>query len=112
MNRDAKIYGLCMERLKHQVRLAWQRINNDTEKNTSQCLLESYNTGEIDDIIDILEIYDIEEHTVGAVREKLNDLAYTVSILIGEKLFFEITDQGHWGLYLLVTSDMTLSSAV
>lgn len=111
MNSEVKIYGLCLERLKHQIRLAWQRVNNDRGENTSQFLLESYNTCDVDDIIDILELYDIEEPTVDALREKLDDLAYTVSILIGESLSFEITGQGHWGLYLLVTSDVTLSAA-
>jgi hypothetical protein len=111
MNDDVKIYGLCLERLKHQIRLAWKRAGNDRNENASQFLLESYNTGDIGDIIDILEIYDLGEHTDEALREKLDDLAYTVSILIGERLSFGITGQGHWGLYLHATSDMTLSAA-
>ncbi|MBI3592746.1 MAG: hypothetical protein HY099_04625, partial [Nitrospirae bacterium] len=67
-------------------------------------LLECYNTGDLDDIIDILELYDIEERTFEAFREKLEELAYTVSVLIRETLFFDFTQNGHLGLYLSLNS--------
>ena len=95
----AKIYGLCLERIAHQIIRAKQRINGGQQHN-GQILLESYNTGDIEDIIDILELYDIEVRTNEALKEKLADLAYTVSELMREVLFFDYTEEGHMGLYL------------
>jgi len=95
---SAKIYGLCIERLTYQVANAKKRINGNG--NSEKFLLESYNTGDLEDIVDILELYDIEEHTLGSLREKLEDLAYTVSVLTGEKLFFDYDGKGHLGLFL------------
>ncbi len=91
---EAKIYGLCLERLRHQIKKAKERgISGD-------CLLEGYNTGDIDEIIDILEIYDLEERSIEGLMQKLDDLAYSVSLLTQEKLFFDFTEEGHLGLYL------------
>jgi hypothetical protein len=95
----AKIYGLCLERITHQIIHAKQRINGGQQHN-SLILLESYNTGDIEDIIDILELYDIEVRTHEGLKEKLEDLAYTVSALMREVLFFDYTEEGHMGFYL------------
>jgi hypothetical protein len=97
---EAKIYGLCLERLGHQINNAKQRIKDGTRAYNDLILLECYNTGDLDDIIDILELYDIEERTFEGVMEKLNDLAYTVSALTREALFFDFTQNGYLGLYL------------
>jgi hypothetical protein len=97
---EAKIYGLCLERLRHQINNARQRTKDGTCTYKDIILLECYNTGDIDDIIDILELYDIEERTFEGVMEKLKDLSYTVSVLSREALFFEFTQSGHLGLYL------------
>ena len=94
-----KIYGLCLERLKHQIALAKKRLEGNTPR-TRYFLLESYNTGVFDDIVDILELYDLEDKTPELLREKLDDLAYTVSILLGHTLIFDYTGEGHLGLYL------------
>jgi len=94
-----KIYGLCLERLKHQIALAKKRLEGNTLC-TRYFLLESYNTGVFDDIVDILELYDLEDKTPELLREKLDDLAYTVSILLGHTLIFDYTGEGHLGLYL------------
>ncbi|HAM52442.1 MAG TPA: hypothetical protein DCP92_17730 [Nitrospiraceae bacterium] len=51
-------------------------------------LLESYNTGELEDIVDILELYDLEKRTLESLQEKLDELAYTVSVLMNETLMF------------------------
>jgi len=99
MNDAAKIYGLCMERLKYQITNAKQRINGNS-KHTDSFLLECYNTGDVDDIIDILELYDIEKRTIGSLINKLDDLAYTVSVLTSEPLSFGFTEKGYLGLYL------------
>lgn len=92
---EAKIYGLCLERLRYQIKKAREKgsISGDY-------LLEGYNTGEIDEIIDILELYDLEERSYHGLMQKLDDLAYTVSLLTQENLFFDFTEEGHLGLYL------------
>jgi hypothetical protein len=100
----AKIYGLCLERIAHQTRIAKQRINGGHPHN-GQVLLESYNTADIEDIIDILELYDIEARTNEGLKEKLEDLAYTVSELMREVLFFDYTEEGHMGFYLSLRDD-------
>ena len=105
---DVKIYGLCLERLKYQIGLAIKKVNGDAPSIQNRVLLESYNTAEIDDIIDILELYDVEDSTSNHVKEKLEELACTVSLLLRETLTFDLTDDGHLGLYLL-TCDESLS---
>lgn len=94
-----KIYGLCLDRLKHQIALAKKRVEGNTQ-DTGYILLESYRTSVFDDIVDILELYDLEEKTPELLREQLDDLAYTVSILLGHTLSFDYTGEGHLGLYL------------
>ena len=102
---DVKIYGLCLERLKYQIGLAKEKSNNGESLNNERYLLESYNTSDIDDIIDILELYDLEGHTSSHLKEKLEELAYTISILIGEKMTFDLTDEGFLGLYLFAHNE-------
>lgn len=97
---EAKIYGLCLERLKHQIDNAKKKIKDEPYQYQDCFLLECYNTGEIDDIIDILELYDVQERTFKQVGEKLEELAYTISLLARETLFFGFTREGHLGLYL------------
>ena len=99
---DVKIYGLCIERLKFQIANAKRRLSENAQVYGGHLLLESYNTGDPDDVIDILELYDINERSFEAVREKLDELAYTVSILCRETLNFGMTEEGYLGLYLTV----------
>lgn len=98
----AKIYGLCLERLNYQIRNAKNRMNGRDWGEMDSIILESYYTGNLEDIADILELYDLEERTIPALREKLDDLAYTVSVLTQEKLSFGFAENGHLGLYLAV----------
>lgn len=98
---EAKIYGLCLERLRHQIKKAREK-----DSISGDYLLECYNTGDIDEIIDILELYDLEERSYSGLMQKLDDLAYTVSLLTQEKLFFDFTEEGHLGLYLFVDGNM------
>jgi len=98
---NAKIYGICLERLKHEIRLAKQRAEAGAGKG-DPVLLECYNTGEIEDIIDILELYDVEEKTYVILKEKLEELACSISELSREALMFDYTEKGHLGLYLSV----------
>jgi hypothetical protein len=102
---EVKIYGLCLERLKYQIERAKKKINSDALPVQKRFLLESYNTADIDDIIDILELYDVEDSTAKHVREKLEKLAYTVSLLVRETLAFDLTDDGHLGLYLFIRDE-------
>lgn len=99
MNDTVKIYGLCLERLRYQIKNAKQRIHGNG-RHADKFLLECYNTGEIDDIIDILELYDVKERTSEQVKEKLDELSYTVSVLTSEALSFGFTEKGYLGLYL------------
>jgi hypothetical protein len=94
-----KIYGLCLERLKHQIAIAKKRLEGSAY-GSRYFLLESYNTGDLEDIVDILELYDLQDKTPELLREKLNDLAYTVSTLMRHTLIFDYTEEGHLGLYL------------
>jgi len=96
---DAKIYNVCLQRVKFQITNAKQRLN-DTFPSGGRVALESYNTGDLDDIIDILEIYDLDDHTPKGLSEKLEDLAYTVSVLVREKIVFDYDQKGNLGLYL------------
>jgi hypothetical protein len=102
---EVKIYGLCLERLKYQIGNAKEKADNYVSSTGERLLLESYNTAEVDDIIDILELYDVEERTARHIEEKLEELAYTVSLLLRESLSFGLTDDGHLGLYLLTCDD-------
>ncbi len=106
---EIKIYGLCLERLKFQITNAKKKANNDSSVVKDRFLLESYNTAEIDDIIDILELYDVEERSMKHIWEKMEELAYTVSLLLRETLTFDITNDGHLGLYLLTHKEIPLS---
>jgi hypothetical protein len=94
-----KIYGLCLHRLKHQIAMAKKRVEGSAHGG-GYFLLESYNTAVPDDIVDILELYDLDDKTPELLREKLHDLAYTVSTLLRHTLIFEYTEEGHLGLYL------------
>jgi len=98
---NAKIYGICLERLKHQIKLAKQRVKAGA-CGDNPILLECYNTGEVEEIVDILELYDVEEKTREHISEKCGELAYTISELSRELLTFGYTEKGHLGLYLFV----------
>jgi len=100
-----KIYGLCLERLRYQITNARKRVKSERSEYQERVLLECYNTAELDEIIDILELYDVEERTPDIVRDKLGDLAYTVSELVRETILFDYTDEGHLGLYLALLKE-------
>lgn len=93
----AKIYGLCLERLKHQIRMARERREDDTR--TCRMLLEGYKTADLEEIVDILELYGLER-TAAALAEQLEDLAYTASVLTREQLCFAYDGEGELCLYL------------
>ena len=114
---DAKIYNVCLMRVKHQIVNAAQKLS---ESPYGRVILESYNTGDPEEIIDILEIYDIEDRSSAGLREKLDDLAYTVSMLVKDRIAFGYDDRGNLGLYLMrkerlgeeyIESDAVLAAA-
>lgn len=107
---EVKIYGLCIQRLKFQIENAKKRLSEKARVYEGHLLLESYNTCDPDDIIDILELYDINERSFKAVQEKLDELAYTVSILCREALTFGLTEEGYLGLYLAVNVNLCKES--
>ncbi len=98
-----KIYGLCMERLRHQIDIARSRIEKGLQGDATKVVLECYNTGDVDDIIDILELYDIgDDRSADTLRDKLDELAYTASLLMREKVEFGFNGKGQLCLYLAV----------
>ena len=97
---EGKIYNICLQRVKFQITNALQRLNNATPP-PDRFILESYNTGDVEEIIDILEIYDLEDRTSAGLAEKLEDLAYTVSALARRKIAFDYDEKGNLGLYLV-----------
>lgn len=103
---EVKIYGLCLGRIKYQLNIVGKRRAEKSAQ--GNVLLESYYTSNIDDLIDILDLYDIEDRTWDGLMNKLDDLAQTVSALMRKTLMFAITDEGHLGLYF-VTADTVYS---
>jgi hypothetical protein len=98
---EAKFYGLCIVRLKHQIGLARQKSEGRAVSDGSRSyLLESYCTGDIEEIIDILELYDIEDRSHAGLAEKLDELAFTASELVREKIHFGYTEKGELGIYV------------
>jgi hypothetical protein len=98
---DAKIYGVCISRLKHQIENA--RLKADKRcPPFEHILLESYLTGDVEEIIDILELYDVKPRDLENLMSVLEDLAYTLSVLTREPLSFGFTEEGHFGLYLIL----------
>lgn len=91
-----KLYGICIERLKHQLALARKRVG---EQASDRVALEGYQTGDVDVIIDILELYDLEERTPEMLWRKLEDVAHDVSLFIKETIEFGYDDNGNLCLY-------------
>lgn len=102
---DAKIYGMCISRLKHQIKNARLRRGEGRSLSGNMVLLESYLTGDVEEIIDILELYDIEVHTLQNLMIALEDLSYTLSVLTRESLSFGFTEEGHLGIYLILKEE-------
>jgi len=97
---DAKIYNVCLMRVKHQIGKAIERLGYGSLPEAG-IILESYNTGDLEEIVDILELYDIENRTPEGLAEKLEDLAYTVSVLVREKVVFDYDEKGNLGLQFI-----------
>jgi hypothetical protein len=97
----ASICGLCLERLKYQIKNAKKKTENGGgQTGPGKILLESYNTDDPAEIVDILEIYHVKDRTLEGVQETLAELAYSASVLTREALHFGINEEGHFGLFL------------
>lgn len=96
-----KIYGICLERVGQLITKAKQRLNGSSQK--GRVLLESYCTGDINDIVYILVLYDLKERTPEGLRKELEQVASTLSRIAHEDLSFGYTEEGHLGLYLTLT---------
>ncbi len=94
---EAKVYNVCLQRVKFQITQAKQ---NENGRAGGKRILESYRTGEVDEIIDILELYDLDSQDRDGLHEKLEDLAYTVSLLVKETITFDYDEKGCLGLYV------------
>lgn len=101
---DAKIYNVCLQRVKFQLTNAKKRLNNCIPPDGLMAL-ESYNTGDIEEIVDILELYDLDDRSRKGLTEKLQDLAYTVSILVKDTVTFDYDARGNLGLYLILKQE-------
>lgn len=96
----ARIYGICLERLSVLIGKAKARLTG--EGHWARVILESYHTGDIDDIVYILELDDIEERTQRGLRKEIDYLTSTLSEASGEMLSFDYCEAGYLGLYLTV----------
>ncbi len=94
-----KLYGVCLERLKYQIENARQRAGETIK---GRIVLEGYQTGDMEEIIDLLELYDIDDRKPETLKEKLDDVANDVSLLVRETVEFGYDDNGFLCLYWLV----------
>ncbi|MBF0505842.1 MAG: hypothetical protein HQL09_03305 [Nitrospirae bacterium] len=100
----SSICGLCLGRLKYQIKNAKNRAADGTGRAFSgRVLLESYFTCDPDEIVDILEIYHVTDRTLEGVMETLAELSCSASVLTRESLHFDFNEDGHLGLYLSLT---------
>jgi hypothetical protein len=98
---EAKMYNVCLQRVKFQVVNAKQRLNEGLPAQ-GRYVLESYCSGDVEELIDTLEIYDIEDRSREGLNEKLDDLAYTVSLLVKEKVCFDYDEKGDLCLFVII----------
>ncbi|RMG02224.1 MAG: hypothetical protein D6726_08020 [Nitrospirae bacterium] len=97
---DFKLYGLCIERLKHQIKLADKRRESAPMMYNGRMVLEGYETSDIDEIVDLLELYDLKERRLESLMEKLEEIAENASLLVRRKIGFGFDEAGHLCLYL------------
>ena len=95
--KDFKLYNVCVMRLRHQIDIA-QKNGKITG---GRALLESYCTGDLEEIIDIHELYDIEDRTLEGVMRKLEGIAKDAALFVKENIEFGFNAEGHLCLYLV-----------
>ncbi|MFC1769999.1 hypothetical protein ACFLZI_02980 [Nitrospirota bacterium] len=98
--KDFKLYGVCVERLKYQIKIAREQGRMCGKR----VLLESYCTGDIEEITDILELYDLKDKTHEALMSMLSDLSDDVSLFLKDhRIGFDFNKEGELCLYWLLT---------
>lgn len=105
-----KIYGICLERVGQLITKAKERLNGSSHE--GPVLLESYCTGDINEIVYTLVLYDLQERTQEGLTKELEKVASKLSRLSREKLSFGYTEEGHLGLYLTVTQGVRAEGLV
>ena len=94
---DFKLYGLCIMRLNHQI----SRAKEHGRMCGGRAVLESYCTGDVEDIVDLLELYDLAPRTTEALQSKLAELAADASLFVREPLAFDYNAEGELCIYLM-----------
>jgi hypothetical protein len=102
-----KVYGICLERVGQLITKAKERLNGNSHQ--EPVLLESYCTGNINDIVYILVLYDLKERTPEGLTKELEKIAFSLSHVVREQLSFGYTDEGHLGLYLTASGGVIQS---
>ncbi len=103
--QDFKLYGLCVVRLKHQIALAKER----GRMCDGRVALESFCTGEVEEIVDLLELYDLKvnmDDSRQGLGAMLEELAQDASLFVREPLAFDYDENGELCLYLLESSQV------
>ena len=95
--KDFKLYNICVMRLRHQIEIAHKR----GQVSGGRIVLESYCTSDVEEIIDIHELYDIEDRTLEGVMKKLARVAGDASLFVKEKVEFDFNTEGELCLYLI-----------
>lgn len=95
--KDFKLYNVCVMRLRHQIEIA----HKGGRMSGGRTVLESYCTSDIEEIIDIHELYDIEDRTIEGVMKKLARVAGDASLFVKEKVEFDFSEEGELCLYLV-----------
>lgn len=95
--KDFKLYNVCVVRLKHQIELA----RKNDKVSGGRALLESYCTGDLEELIDIHELYDLEDRTLEGMMRKLDMVAKDAGLFVKEEVEFGFNEEGHLCLYLL-----------
>ncbi len=97
-----KLYGVCLERLQHQISQALSRTNGAR----GRVVLESYMTSDPQEIIELLELFDIEHEDMESVMRKLKEIAEDVSMMVKRRVEFGFSDEGELCLYLVLERDI------
>ena len=105
--QDFKLYGLCVMRLKHQIALAKER----GRMCNGRVALESFCTGEVEEIVDLLELYDLKDISRRALDAMLCELAEDASLFVREPIAFDYDESGELCLYLLEHARVKASPA-
>jgi hypothetical protein len=72
-----------------------------------RAVLESFCTGDIEDIVDLLELYDLKVRTRMGLDAMLTELAEDASLFVQESLAFDYDESGDLCLFLVEKVEAT-----